>query len=113
MLPLQHAAALRASAFGLLAGGIAVLVTLWFVVPFWPAPLSHLPLTFFRLAFLATIVVAIPRSRPDFEFVQLVPFRIGTITLRNGEQLANPTTHLDWLHIIHLNIMNHSATPVQ
>ena len=110
VLPLEHAP-FRPSV-GLRPDNVAVLVALRLVVPFGASSLPHDgALAPVGLTILSPIVIAISRSCPDLELVQLVPFRIGTIALRDGEEFANPATHIDWLHIIHLNIMNHSPSP--
>jgi hypothetical protein len=116
MLPLKHAAPSFRSfrtTIGLLPENIAVLVALRLVIPFGPPSLPErstlTPVV--TLAILRSVVIAIPRSCPDFEFVQLVPFRVGSIALRNGKDLANATTHIDWLHFIHLNIKPHNSLP--
>lgn len=60
---------------------------------------TTLPL--FEGTFLRTVGLAIARCRTDFEFVQLVPFRVRAITFRNGVELANPAAQIDGLRIIH------------
>ena len=52
-------------------------------------------------------------SRADLQFIEFVPFSVGTITLRNGKKFANPATRIDGLRIIHADIMNHSVPVVQ
>lgn len=50
---------------------------------------------------LRAVRLAIAGSRADFEFVQLVPFRVRAVTFRNGVELANPAAQIDGLRIIH------------
>lgn len=120
MLPLEHAASpsFRPAIGLLLPKNVAVLVALLrlVVIPIgWPPSLPErsalTPVV--ALAILRAVIIAISRSRPDFEFIQLVPFRVGPIALRNGKKLANPATHIDWLHFIHLDIKSHNSPPIQ
>lgn len=115
MLPLQWTA-FRTPAFLLkvlrvLRPGDVVLVSLR--LAFGAMSLSALPLTLFHLPFQRAIGFPVPGSRANFEFVQLVPFLIGPVPLRNGKQFADPTTHIVWLHIIHTRIMDHTSVIVQ
>lgn len=59
--------------------------------------------------------VRLPVSRrcPDFEFVQLIPLFIGAIPFRDGIEFTNPSTRINWLRIIHGDIMNHSRDILQ
>lgn len=117
MLPLEHAAPsfwpFRSAIGRRLPKNVAVLVALRLVIPFGPPSLPErralTPVV--ALAILRPIVIAVSRSRPDFEFVQLVPFRIGPVALRDGKELANAATHIDWLHFIHLDIKPHNSPP--
>lgn len=80
---------------------------------FGTAPLPSLPLALLNLAFRGAIGLPVPGGRANLEFVQLVPFLVSPIPVRNGKQFTNPTTHLVWLHIIHRVIMNHTSIAVQ
>ena len=119
MLTLKHATSFRSSlSFEVLTRSIIVLVPLLFIIVTIRATslrliLPHRTLAFICLPILGTIVVPVSRSRTYLEFVQLVPFSIGTIPLRNGEQFANPTAHIDWLQIIHVAIMDYRRLLIQ
>ncbi len=98
---------------------IVVLVALLRVAVLPPTLLPMLPLlrhstgTPVPLALLRSVIVAVSRSGPDLEFVQLVPFCVGSVAIRNREQFTNPTTHFNWLHFIHVVIMTHSSPLLQ
>jgi hypothetical protein len=66
-----------------------------------------------RPFFKRPVRLPVSRRRSDFEFVQLVPLFIGAIPLRDRRQFANPTTRIDWLWIIHGDIMTHTAVLIQ
>ena len=51
--------------------------------------------------------------RTDFQFVELVPFRIGAITIRDREQLTDTTARIYRLRIIHAAIITHRRPVVQ
>ena len=112
MLPLEHAP--FRPAVGLRPNNVAVLVALRLVVPFGASSLPHDgALAPVGLTILSPIVIAISRSCPDLELVQLVPFRIGTIALRDGEEFANPATRINRLWIVHTRIMNYTTRVIQ
>jgi len=66
-----------------------------------------------RALFDLPVRLPVARCRTDFEFVQLVPLFIGAIPLGDGRQFANPTTRIDRLWIIHIDIMDYTAALVQ
>ena len=78
-----------------------------------PPCLTEIPRTLSFRTVLRVTVVTVSWRRTDFEFVQLVPFRIGTITIRNGKQFANPATNIKWLWIVHDGIMTQSGSCIQ
>lgn len=89
MLPLEHIASLRSS-IGLLAGTVVVIVivfvTLLLFIAVNPTAQPHGSLTtlaLFHLALLRAVIVTVSRCRANLEFVQLVPFSISTVPLRN------------------------------
>ena len=78
-----------------------------------PPPLAKTTLPFGIRAVRRITVITITGRRPNLELVQFVPLGIGTIPIRNGKQLANAATNINWLWIIHGPIMNHSPSCVQ
>ena len=78
-----------------------------------PPPLAKTTLPFAIGAVRRITVITITGRRPNLELVQFVPLGIGTIPIRNGKQLANAATNINWLWIIHGPIMNHSPSCVQ
>ena len=60
-----------------------------------------------------TVRLAVSGRRADFEFVQLVPLFVGAIPFRDGIQFSNPATRIEWLRIIHGDIMNYSRDFIQ
>jgi hypothetical protein len=57
--------------------------------------------------------LAVSGRRTDFEFVQLIPLFVGTIPFGDGVEFSNPATRINWLRIIHGDIMNHSRDFIQ
>lgn len=78
-----------------------------------PTSLTEAARTFPFRSVLSVTVITVSWCRPDLEFVQLVPFRIGTITIGNGLQFANPATDIKWLWIVHDGIMTQSGSCIQ
>lgn len=70
-------------------------------------PAGILPL--FRLA----VRLPVAGRRADFEFVELVPLFIGTVPLRDGIELSDPTTRINGFWISHGDIMNYTAVLIQ
>ena len=83
------------------------------LIPVRAAALHWRTLTLVRLPILRSVRLPVARGRADFEFVQLVPLFVGTIPFRDGVEFSNPATRINWLRIIHGDIMNYSRDFVQ
>ena len=49
--------------------------------------------------------LAVARCQHDLELVQLIPFRIGPLPLRDGEQRLQARAWRRWLLFIHMSII--------
>lgn len=83
------------------------------LIPIRAAALHLRTLALIRLPILRSVRFPVARGRADFEFVQLVPLFVGTIPFRDGVEFSNPATRINWLRIIHADIMNYSRDFIQ